>query len=78
MGADELLSPGGIIDDSYYNQTTGIEFLEMFKENCKKSVWLNPDISIGERSPTQKLIAEIFPMFDLTLEGIEEAIQILK
>ena len=78
MGADELLTPGGIIDDSYYNQTAGIEFLELFKEKCEKSVWLNPDISTGERSPTQKIIAGIFPMFDLTLEGIESAINFLK
>jgi hypothetical protein len=37
-------------------------------------VWLNPDPPIYWRGGTCELIAKVFPMFQLTLDGLGEAV----
>lgn len=58
--------------------STGLEWLSLFREQYRHSVWLNP----GERpewgdywSQSYDTIAKIFPMFPLTLEGLKESMK---
>ena len=45
----------------------------------KKVVWLNPELIRPEwASWTRKIISSIIPIFDLTIEGIEEAMDYLR
>jgi uncharacterized protein with von Willebrand factor type A (vWA) domain len=51
-------------------------WLQRLRETFKYSLWLNP---IPQRSwdyiQTTRMIKNIFPMFELTLEGLDEAIK---
>ncbi len=52
------------------------ELANHFKNNV---VWLNPEIIRLEWVPwTRKIISSIIPMFHLTVEGIEEAMDYLR
>ena len=51
--------------------------LKRIREKFPKSVWLNPEIVDRYVATTRGIIAQIFPMFDLTLDGLEEAIEAL-
>lgn len=78
MAPYELLDAGGRI--YYYdpfNETPGIVWLKRIREKFPKSVWLNPEIVDRYVATTRGIIAQIFPMFDLTLDGLEEAIEAL-
>lgn len=58
---------------------TGIEWLRLLKNYFRNSVWLNPISYIQWQHQTVKAISKIFPMFPLTVSGIEEAVkQLLK
>jgi len=47
-----------------------------FKDNI---VWLNPELIRDEWQPwTRKIISSAIPMFNLTIEGIEEAMDFLR
>ena len=64
---------------NYYdhNSRTGSEYLYSLKEIYPHHAWLNP---IPERfwaHPTIEAIASMFPMKELTLEGLSEAIELL-
>jgi uncharacterized protein with von Willebrand factor type A (vWA) domain len=52
------------------------EIANHFKNNI---VWLNPELIRLEWTPwTRKIISSIIPMFNLTVEGIEEAMDYLR
>lgn len=82
MAPSELTMPGGAIDYSYNNDEAGITWLRRIAEHFTHSVWLNPiPDSFWARTTgnyTINVIGEIFPMFELTVEGLEEAIKKLK
>ncbi|MBC7075814.1 MAG: VWA domain-containing protein [Syntrophomonadaceae bacterium] len=82
MAPYELMRPGGVIDWGLYNERPGIEWLERIRRRFEYSVWLNP---ISKRfwgwtegAFTIKKISEIFPMEELTVEGLENAVKMLK
>ncbi len=78
MAPSELLESGGAIEYWYYNDTPGIAWLRRLKKHFKYSVWLNP---LPKRAWmynfTARAIAEVFPMFELTLQGLDDAIKTL-
>lgn len=82
MAPDELLYPGGNIYWELDNEIPGIEWLNKLREKYSNSIWLNPirkdywKYSMG--AYTIKQIENVFPMFDLTLNGIDEGIKKLK
>ena len=82
MAPRELLTPGGSIDYYYHNDEPGITWLQRIANHFSHAAWLNPipysfwDTATG--SYTISIIREIFPMYSLTVEGLEEAIQKLK
>ena len=75
MAPSELNVQGGAIDYYYYNETTGAEWLMRIADHFRHTAWLNP---MPERTwfhTTISAIRKLFPMFPLTLEGMEQAIK---
>lgn len=77
MGVSELMSRHGAIHYQDWNETPGIEWLKRIAAHFSHSVWLNPDNYAYWRHPTVAGIRQLFPMFSLTLEGIDQGIQAL-
>ncbi len=77
MSPFELTHMGGAIDYWHHNRDTGLTWLERLRERCPNSVWLNPEPPRIWRSPSIRLIREIFPMFELTVDGLAEAVDTL-
>lgn len=77
MSPYELTHVGGAIDFYHRNNDTGLQWLQRFRDRCPNSVWLNPEPRRIWRSPSIMLIREVFPMFELTLEGLTEALDVL-
>lgn len=79
MSPYELLAVGGNSDWYSYNAEPGIQWLNKFKQKYKKCIWLNPireghwDWTYG--SKTINMVREVFPMFELTLDGLDRGIQ---
>jgi uncharacterized protein with von Willebrand factor type A (vWA) domain len=75
MAPYELLSRNGSI---YYNTKTdpSINKLEFLARTFKHSVWLNPKYEYTwSHTQTIEAIQDIFPMFEITLQGIEKAVE---
>jgi hypothetical protein len=75
MAPSELYSVGGAIDYYYHNDQAGIEWLKRIADHFRYCVWLNP---LPERAwihPTIKAIGQMFPMYPLTLDGLEGAVK---
>lgn len=82
MAPSELTMPGGAINYSYNNDEPGITWLERIAEHFNHAVWLNPIPNTfwerGMGNYTTNLIREIFPMYELSVEGLEGAIKKIK
>lgn len=74
---DALMAPYELMGSSGYagdeGRTPAVEWLRRLKDHFHRAVWLNPENWRGYRGTTIDPIAQIFPMFDLTLEGLGEA-----
>ncbi len=77
MAPSELFQVGGAIDYYYYNETPGIEWLKRIADHFRHSVWLNPISKTFWQHPTIAAISNIFPMFEMTVDGLEEAVKAL-
>ncbi len=75
MAPSELFMKGGNIEYWYYNETPGIEWLKRIADHFKKIVWLNPVKKYYWDHPTINAIRKIFPMFPLTISGLEDAVK---
>lgn len=79
MAPSELMRIGGASYRSAYNPEPGITWLKRFSQKYPHAVWLNPiskrswDFAYG--SQTISAIRSIFPMYELTLAGLDEAIK---
>ncbi len=82
MAPSELLMINGIIDWNMTNSEPGILWLQRIAAHFHHAVWLNPILSEywdwTEGAYTIARIKEIFPMYELTVEGLEQAIKKLK
>lgn len=84
MAPSELLSIGGALDWGVENDEPGEVWLRRLAHHFTHSVWLNPVPEYmwppeGERTyDTIGLIRRIFPMYELTVEGLERAVDKLK
>jgi uncharacterized protein with von Willebrand factor type A (vWA) domain len=72
MAPYELLGSSGFTGDE--GRVPGLEWLRQLKDHFHRAVWLNPESWRSYRGTTIDPIAQIFPMFDLTLEGLGEAV----
>lgn len=75
MAPYELMTQDGSI---YYNERSGkpsIERLQFIADTFPRSIWLNP-VPVHEWPYTHTIgvIRQIFPMFELTLDGLERAV----
>jgi uncharacterized protein with von Willebrand factor type A (vWA) domain len=78
MAPSELMSPNGAIDYWYRNDRPGIEWLTDIRKRFRKVIWLNPEPATWWRSvPSTRMIRQIFPMYELTLEGMRSGARAL-
>jgi uncharacterized protein with von Willebrand factor type A (vWA) domain len=75
MGSWELLEQYGAIDYYHRNETPGIVWLKRIAEHFTRSVWLNPDETKYWNHMTVKAISRLFPMYPLTIEGLEQSVK---
>jgi uncharacterized protein len=77
MSPFELTHAGGAIDFFHHNRETGLDWLERLRERCPRSIWLNPEPQRIWTAPSVRLIRSVFPMYELTLDGLAEAVDVL-
>ncbi len=79
MAQSELTMPGGNTILGLYNKEPGIYWLEKIRDRYPHHIWLNPikennwDKVYG--NATIRIIREIFPMYELSLDGMEKGIK---
>ncbi len=78
MSPYELTHTGGAIDYYHSNQVTGLDWLRKFRDRCPNSIWLNPEPRRIWNAPTIHLIRQVYPMFELTIDGLTEGIDVLR
>ena len=78
MAPYELMAQDGTIHISERSGKPSIERLQFIQETFPSSVWLNP---VSERmwgyTHTIAAISQIFPMYELSLDGLEQAVETL-
>jgi uncharacterized protein with von Willebrand factor type A (vWA) domain len=75
MAISELTDRYGAISYYEFNETPGIIWLKRFAEHFSHCVWLNPVKEYYWNHPTVIAVARIFPMFELTLDGLDQSIR---
>lgn len=79
MAPYELMDAGGSSDMFYMNADSGLVWLKRIAEKIPRTVWLNPDPPRYWGSTyTTVTIGKLFPMFPLTLHGLDDAIRELR
>lgn len=78
MHPAELMSPRGNINPRHTVDTRGIDWLTRIDDHFDRSAWLNPDPKPHwDYTQTTCVIRSVFPMFPLSIDGIQEAIAAL-
>jgi uncharacterized protein with von Willebrand factor type A (vWA) domain len=82
MASSELLMPYGAIDWDATNEEPGLNWMQRLAGHFEHSVWLNPIPKQYwgrvEGSRTIGITREVFPMYELTLDGLNAAIKKLR
>ena len=80
MASWELTEKYGSIYYYHRNELPGIYYIRELANHFKNGiVWLNPELIRPEWSPwTRKIISSVIPMYDLTIDGIESAMNFLR
>ncbi|MDO4552573.1 MAG: VWA domain-containing protein [Bacillota bacterium] len=79
MSDDELLRKGGCCLVGLYNEIPGIQWLHRIRDRYSHQIWLNPiedtlwDFVFGSHSI--KLVRQVFPMYELSVKGLETGIR---
>lgn len=57
----------------------GMDWLQLMKRNYKSIVWMNPKMAIGDAPwrEAETAIKQVFPMYPLTVSGLNQAMQTL-
>ncbi|WP_394835152.1 VWA domain-containing protein [Pendulispora rubella] len=80
---DAAMHPGELLgggDWSYYSShpseksMPGIRWMQLVADHFRKSAWLNPDPPQYWKGGTAEALSQIFPMYQMTLDGLGEAI----
>ncbi len=75
MAPYELMAADGSIHIEERTMKSSIDRLKFLADTFPHSVWLNPVPSnMWDYTYTIKVIGEIFPMYELSLDGLEEAV----
>jgi hypothetical protein len=76
MAPYELIHTNGAIYIDQVEVGTGLERLKYLANIFRHSVWFNPQPEHDWRHTfTVGMIRQVFPMFELTLDGLEKAVQ---
>lgn len=75
MSPTELTMVNGAIDYWEMNETPGIIWLKRISDHFTHAVWLNPEPVRNWIHPTVTMIGRLFPMYELTLEGLDQGIK---
>ena len=75
MSPWELYDVYGALESVDRNETPGIEWLRRFANHFHHTVWLNPVREYEWEHDSQHLIRRLFPMYELTLDGLEQAVK---
>ncbi|GIX49614.1 MAG: hypothetical protein KatS3mg131_3825 [Candidatus Tectimicrobiota bacterium] len=75
MAPEELLEPGGALYAFEPNATPGLAWLQRLRQHFHAAVWLNPMPAQAWHHPTIARIRQLFPMYELTLQGLEAGIK---
>jgi uncharacterized protein with von Willebrand factor type A (vWA) domain len=75
MAPYELMATDGSIHLEERSGLPSIECLKFLAQTFPHAVWLNPvPVSMWDYTRTIGLIQKIFPMFELTIDGLEQAV----
>jgi len=74
MGPWELVERYGAINYYERNEIPGIIWLRRIADHFSHCVWLNPDAPRFWIHATVNMIGRLFPMYPLTLEGLEQSV----
>ena len=78
MHPSELMNPRGNINPRYESETRGVDWLLRIREHFDRVAWLNPDDpKEWDYSRTCQVIQKLFPMFHMSVDGIENAVTAL-
>jgi len=75
MAPEELTDPGGALYYYHHNDTPGITWLRRIQEHFRACIWLNPLPAGQWNRTTIHLVRQMFPMYELTLDGLERGIK---
>ena len=79
MAPSELLAPGGAIDYRHMNEEPGAWWLERLEQHFSRAAWLNPHPKRWwetiHGSYTLNIVRRIFPMFELSVDGLDQAVR---
>lgn len=79
MAPSELLRKGGNSSIGLFNELPGIEWLDRLRKQFPRNIWLNPipaeEWEVAYGNVTMKRIGELFPMFELTPDGLVAGIK---
>ncbi len=75
MAPWELFSAGGWPGTT---DLSGLDWLSRIRARCRTSAWLNPEPRETWRHPTIEAIGRVFPMFELSLDGLRGAVRALR
>ena len=75
MAQSELLDRYGDIYFHGYQKMAGVDRLKQFKSHFTHIVWLNPERTVLRNYPTVQVIRKLFPMYDLSIEGLTQAVK---
>lgn len=77
MAYSELFDVNGCIDYFSTNDKPGLEWLSRIRDHFPHSVWLNPTHRNFWGHYTVDTVGKIFPMYELTIDGLKDAIKAL-
>ncbi len=84
MAESELVAVNGAIDHDNMNNEPGLVWLERFAKHFDHNVWLNPipaggwDEQMNYRARSITMVRKLFPMFELSISGLEQAVKQIK
>ncbi|HVU90272.1 MAG TPA: VWA domain-containing protein [Pirellulales bacterium] len=78
MAPSELTHLGGALSFDYRNSETGLAWLVRIRERVPNSVWLNPEPRERWNAATIRMIRRLYPMYELTIDGLTEAVDVLR
>jgi uncharacterized protein with von Willebrand factor type A (vWA) domain len=72
MYPGELTDPFGAINWIERNVRPGLDSLQQLRDHFRHCAWLNPVAVTSWSAPSVQIVRRVFPMYPLSVEGVEE------